>query len=78
MAGPKYLTANTGSAVERAMVAAENANRVPIDTEAGRFKVLDFVKEAVEALDEISHHDGITHDLVREKIGKAQARAGWQ
>ena len=78
MAGPEYLTASTGSAVERAMVAAENANRVPVDTEEGRFKVLDFVKEAMEALDEVSAHDRITPDLVREKIGKAQARAGWQ
>ena len=74
----KYLTASTGSAVERAMVAAENANRVPLDTEEGRFKALDFVKEAMDALDKVSTRDGLTHDLVREKIGKAQARAGWQ
>jgi hypothetical protein len=73
-----YLVANTGSPAERAMVAAENAMRVPLNEDRDRFKVLDFVKEAIEALDEVHGSDQITPELVRSKIGKAQHRAGFQ
>jgi hypothetical protein len=89
-----YLVAKTGSPSERAMVAAENALRVPmvaapatagmgsdVQMDPARFKVLEFTKAAAEALDDVPMtpgHGQVTHDLVRGKIGKAQVRAGWQ
>ena len=72
----EYLKANTGSAMERAMVAAENATRVPL-TEEGKFKMMEFTKEAMEALDEVHQSDQVTRDIVRGKIGKAQDRFGF-
>lgn len=70
---PEYLTACTGaSAARRALFAAENACRVPLN-ERGRFRMMDFTKEAMEALDQV-RYDDITTDMVRARIGKAQAR----
>lgn len=43
-----------------------------------RFKVLEYVDEAINALDEVSRYDDITRELVRRKIGRAQVRAGFQ
>ena len=73
---PNYLMARTGSATEKAMVAAENATRVPLN-EDGHFKMMDFTKEAMDNLDRVHHSDQVTRELVRSKIGKAQARFGY-
>ena len=72
----EYLKPATSSPQERAMVAAENAKRVP-STEEGRFKMMGFAKEAMDALDECHESDQITRDLVREKLGEAQKRFGY-
>jgi hypothetical protein len=73
-----YITPRTNDPAEAAMAAAENACRVPLGGDSARFIVLDFVAQAMNALDKVSRYDDVTHALVREKIGKAQARAGWQ
>lgn len=73
-----YIVPRTDDPAEVALAAAENASRVPLADGSARFTVLDFVAQAMTALDKVSHYDDITHSLVREKIGKAQARAGWQ
>lgn len=84
------LTLRPGaSAVEAAMVHAENATRVPLvpdppregrgtSFDGARFEVLEHVRLAMEALGQVHASDAITHNLVRAKIGQAQARAGWQ
>jgi len=86
-----YLTARTKSHAENAMVAAENATRVPMvldnsDAHRGRGanydkskeQVMAYCKEAMDHLDKVHWSDDITRDLVRSKIGKAQKRAGLQ
>lgn len=76
---PHYIVPRTNDPAEVALAAAENACRVPLDGGgSARFTVLDFVAQAMDALDKVSRYDDITPSLVREKIGKAQARAGWQ
>lgn len=74
-----YYTARTSSPAEVALAAAMNACIVPLDdAEGARFLVLDYVAQAMAALDRVSRFDRATHELVRSKIGEAQARAGWQ
>lgn len=75
---PHYIVPRTNDPAEAALAAAENACRVPLGGVSARFTVLDFVAQAMDALDKVSRYDDVTHSLVREKIGKAQARAGWQ
>lgn len=75
---PHYIVPRTNDPAEAALAAAENACRVPLGGDSARFTVLDFVAQAMDALDKVSRYDDVTHSLVREKVGKAQARAGWQ
>jgi len=72
-----YRTPRSGSPAEVALVAAHNAGVVPLDGDPGRFAALDFIATAMAALDNVSRFDRVTHDMVREKIGRAQARLGW-
>lgn len=75
----KYYTARTSDPAEIALAAAMNARIVPLEGgDSARFLVLDYVAQAMAALDRVSRHDHITRDLVRSMIGEAQARAGWQ
>lgn len=70
-----YLIPNTSSPEEAAMVAAENAIRVPL-TEAGKFEMMAFTRAAMDALARCHHSDDITRSLVWPKIGKAERRFG--
>jgi len=83
------LIRSGASASERAMVHAENALNVPkvltdpipnagqgLRADKWRFKVLDHIKDAMDALDECPW-DTITSEIVRMKIEKAQRRASW-
>lgn len=73
-----YRTPRTSSPAEIALVAAHNAGCVPLGGDDSRFTMIAYVAEAMDALDKVSHHDQITRDMVRERIGRAQARFGFQ
>jgi hypothetical protein len=74
---PEYRTPRTNNPAEVALAAAHNAGIVPLDGDPGRFTALDFIATALAALDNVSRHDRVTHDMVRERIGHAQSRLGW-
>lgn len=58
--------------------AAQRGMGEAVRRDGPRFAVLEHCKAAMAALDDVSRFDRVTHDLVREKIGRAQRRAGWQ
>ena len=78
-ADPDYRTVRDGaSPSEIAMIAAANALVVPLGQgDATTFKVMEFTKQAMDALDRV-RHDPTTVEIVRRKIGEAQVRAGLQ
>jgi len=71
----KYLQPRTNSPAERALCFAENACRVPLGDEVSRFKVMEWTAAAVEELGRV-WCDDITAEIVCDKIGEAQRRAG--
>ena len=74
-----YIVPRTSDPAEHALAAAENACRVPLeDAEGARFLVLEYIAAALDALDHVGRFDHVTRDMVRERIGRAQARANWQ
>lgn len=73
-----YIIPRTSDPAEHALAAAENACRVPLEDAGARFLVLEYVAAALDALDHVERFDHVTRFLVRERIGRAQARANWQ